>query len=154
MRGIAGVIIFRVLVPRLLPGNALSSRLCRILRGRASRPAGYEAEPRSQCVCLAVTLLATACGSLWGIAAGADMPESSMPTERIQHAVQKEIDAGLFPGSVVLVGRPEKVLFHEAFGHARVVPGKVQMPKHASPEDPSAMRGSSARRPMWLASAK
>lgn len=120
--------ILRVLVPRLLPGNSLLSRLW-ILRGRASPPAGYEAEPRNQWVlaCLAVTLLATACGSHWAVAAGADMP--SKPTERIQHAVQKEIDAGLFPGSVVLVGRSEEVLFHETFGHARVVPDKVEMRK-------------------------
>ncbi len=53
----------------------------------------------------------------------------SSQTEQIRQSVQKEIDGGLFPGSVVLVGRPEKVLYHEAFGHARVVPDKVEMRK-------------------------
>ena len=43
--------------------------------------------------------------------------------------MQKEIDGGLFPGSAVLVGRPGKVLYHEAFGYARVVPNKVEMRK-------------------------
>ena len=83
----------------------------------------------AQLACLAVTLLATVGGNPWAIAADADVPEPSTPTERIQHAVQREIDAGLFPGSVVLVGRPEKTLYHEAFGHARVVPHKVEMRK-------------------------
>ena len=54
-----------------------------------------------QLACLTVTLLATVGGSHWAIAADADVPEPSTPTERIRHAVQKEIDAGLFPGSVV-----------------------------------------------------
>ena len=47
----------------------------------------------------------------------------------ISRAVQQEIDAGLFPGAVVLVGRPGEVLYHEAFGHAQVVPEKVAMRK-------------------------
>lgn len=44
-------------------------------------------------------------------------------------AVQRELDAGLFPGAVVLVGRPGKVLYHDAFGFARIVPDKVKMAK-------------------------
>jgi hypothetical protein len=70
----------------------------------------------AQFACLAVVMLATACGGRWTIAVGAEMPEPSTPTEQIRQAVQTEIDAGLFPGSVVLVGRPGKVLYHEAFG--------------------------------------
>lgn len=50
-------------------------------------------------------------------------------SEQTERAVQTEIDAGLFPGAVVLVGRPGKVLYHEAFGHARVVPDRVKMRK-------------------------
>ena len=50
-------------------------------------------------------------------------------TEQIEQAVQTELDAGLFPGTVVLVGRPGKVLYHEAFGHARLVPDKLEMRK-------------------------
>ncbi len=50
-------------------------------------------------------------------------------TEQIEQAVQTELDAGLFPGTVVLVGRPRKVLYHEAFGHARLVPDKLEMRK-------------------------
>jgi len=42
-------------------------------------------------------------------------------------AVQRELDAGLFPGAVVLVGKPGKVLYHQAFGDARIVPDKVKM---------------------------
>lgn len=54
-------------------------------------------------------------------------PES--PSEVIRRAVQQEIDAGLFPGAVLLVGRPGQVLYHDAFGHARIVPEKAAMGK-------------------------
>jgi len=53
----------------------------------------------------------------------------SARAEQIERAVRKEIDSGLFPGAVVLVGRPGKVLYHEAFGYARVVPDEVEMRK-------------------------
>ena len=59
------------------------------------------------------------------IAGGAPSKQS----EQIEQAVRKEIDAGLFPGTVVLVGRPGKVLYHDAFGYARVVPNEVKMRK-------------------------
>jgi len=49
--------------------------------------------------------------------------------DAIAPAVQRELDAGLFPGAVVLVGRPGKVLYHDAFGFARIVPDKVKMTK-------------------------
>lgn len=45
----------------------------------------------------------------------------------IAAAVQKELDAHLFPGAVVLVGTPDRVLYHEAFGWARVVPERAAM---------------------------
>lgn len=45
-------------------------------------------------------------------------------SDAIAPAVQRELDAGLFPGAVVLVGRPGKVLYHDAFGFARIVPDK------------------------------
>jgi hypothetical protein len=48
--------ILRDLVPRLRPGNARSCRLCRLLRGGASRTAAYEAEPRNQCFFTALHL--------------------------------------------------------------------------------------------------
>jgi len=49
--------------------------------------------------------------------------------DAIAPAVQRELDAGLFPGAVVLVGRPGKVLYHDAFGFVRIVPDKVKMAK-------------------------
>ncbi|NLX95305.1 MAG: beta-lactamase family protein [Rhodopirellula sp.] len=52
---------------------------------------------------------------------------SSAATEPIARAVLMEIDAGLFPGAVVLVGRRGDVLYHEAFGLAQVVPDQVKM---------------------------
>jgi serine-type D-Ala-D-Ala carboxypeptidase len=63
-------------------------------------------------------------------------PESNLPeserqppaeAESIPRAVQQEIDAGLFPGAVVLVGRPGQVLYKEAFGDAQIVPDKFKM---------------------------
>jgi CubicO group peptidase (beta-lactamase class C family) len=63
-------------------------------------------------------------------AAAPRLPASGSPsTEAIPRAVWREIDAGLFPGVVLLVGRPGRVLYHEAFGHARIVPEKVPMQK-------------------------
>ena len=35
---------------RLLPGNTMLGRLRLLMRGGASGPVGYEAEPRNQCV--------------------------------------------------------------------------------------------------------
>ena len=55
--------------------------------------------------------------------------ELATGSESIPRAVQRELDAGLFPGAVVLVGRPGKVLYHDAFGLARIVPDKVKMRK-------------------------
>ena len=53
----------------------------------------------------------------------------SASVKRIHQAVEKEIDAGWFPGTVVLVGRPGKILYHEAYGYARITPKKVKMQK-------------------------
>lgn len=50
-------------------------------------------------------------------------------TERIRLAVRKEIDAGLFPGAVVLVGTEQQVLFHDAFGLAQTKPRPIKMQK-------------------------
>ncbi|NLX54156.1 MAG: beta-lactamase family protein [Planctomycetaceae bacterium] len=76
---------------------------------------------------------------LWTLSDGADpavqatgpqVPAGHGPTtEGIPRAVEREIAAGLFPGVVLLVGRPGRVLYHEAFGHARIVPEKVPMQK-------------------------
>lgn len=49
--------------------------------------------------------------------------------DAIRSAVQRELDADLFPGAVVLVGKPGKVLYHGAFGYARIVPDQVKMAK-------------------------
>jgi CubicO group peptidase (beta-lactamase class C family) len=54
---------------------------------------------------------------------------ASEPEAQIGQAVCAEIDAGLFPGAVVLVGRPGQILYHEAFGHSQVVPSTVKMCK-------------------------
>lgn len=45
----------------------------------------------------------------------------------IADAVHREIEAGLFPGAVVMLGRPGSVLCHEAFGWARTSPNRVAM---------------------------
>ena len=60
------------------------------------------------------------------------MARESVPPDvaaKIASAVQKELEAGLFPGAVVLVGTRDKVLYHEAFGFAQVIPRKVPMQK-------------------------
>ena len=47
----------------------------------------------------------------------------------IEQAIRREIDAKLFPGAVVLIGTPDRVLYHEAFGYAQVQPELVTMQK-------------------------
>ncbi len=49
------------------------------------------------------------------------------PDEAISQAVQQEIDAGLFPGAVVVLGRPGQVLYEGAFGHSQIEPDRVEM---------------------------
>ncbi len=51
----------------------------------------------------------------------------SSRTTVISRAVRGEIEAGLFPGAVIMLGRPGEVLYHEAFGRARVRPVCVPM---------------------------
>lgn len=58
-----------------------------------------------------------------------DVAPASPRHERVAAAVRREIGEGLFPGAVVLLGRPGEVLYHEAFGDAQVVPAKVAMRK-------------------------
>jgi CubicO group peptidase (beta-lactamase class C family) len=55
--------------------------------------------------------------------------ETSSPSaaRQLAEAVQLEIDAGLFPGAVVLVGTPEGVVYHEAFGFSQIEPVNVAM---------------------------
>lgn len=55
-----------------------------------------------------------------------ETPATDVAT-RLSAAVQKELDAGLFPGAVVLVGTPERILVHEAYGFAQVEPQQVPM---------------------------
>ena len=51
---------------------------------------------------------------------------NSMPAS-VTDAVGREIEAGVFPGAVVMLGRPGEVLCHAAFGYARVQPTHVPM---------------------------
>ena len=48
---------------------------------------------------------------------------------RIDSVVQEEIQAGHFPGAVVLVGRGNKTLYHKAFGLAISEPNQAPMQK-------------------------
>ncbi len=50
-------------------------------------------------------------------------------TSKIAAAVNKELNAKLFPGAVVLVGAPDRVLYHESFGFAQLKPREVPMQK-------------------------
>ncbi len=52
---------------------------------------------------------------------------SQAARERITAAVNREIEAKLFPGVVLLVGNETGVLYHEAFGSAQVEPDVVPM---------------------------
>lgn len=76
---------------------------------------------------LAILVAATAAAAGAEPAAQPGAGQSPVKTASIAQAVQQEIEAGLFPGAVVLVGRPGKVLYKEAFGYAQIVPDKVKM---------------------------
>ena len=73
------------------------------------------------CVSIALALSANLCGQ------STPAREIATSVEQIQSAVEKELAAGLFPGAVVLVGQPGGVLYHGAFGYARVKPEKMKM---------------------------
>ena len=44
-------------------------------------------------------------------------------------AIEQGIAAGAFPGAVLLIGRGDEILFHEAFGHRSLEPSKTPMTK-------------------------
>ncbi len=89
------------------------------MRLRSFYPAG---------VCFWLTLLwALPLAGFPGAAAEPRASESPGEAAPIARAVQRELDAGLFPGAVVVVGRPGCVLYRGAFGYARVVPDKLKM---------------------------
>jgi len=112
-------------------GVPLASRQC---TGRIPvAPRGHGTKSGQCCLVFCVLVVAAVlvvAPSYGAETAPADAPAAT-PAERIARAVRQEIEAGLFPGSVVLVGRPGEVLYHEAFGHAQVVPEQVAMPRDA-----------------------
>ena len=55
--------------------------------------------------------------------------EQARAAATIAAAVDAEISSGLFPGAVVLIGSKDAVLYHEAFGLARIEPDPVPMRK-------------------------
>lgn len=74
-------------------------------------------------------------GSLWADEAPAKSEADSQPSSaitpevrnQIADAVNREIDANLFPGVVLLIGNETGVLYHAAFGAAQVEPEVVPM---------------------------
>ena len=44
-------------------------------------------------------------------------------------AIEQGIAAGAFPGAVLLIGRGDEILFHEAFGHRSLEPSRTPMTK-------------------------
>ncbi len=53
------------------------------------------------------------------------MPENFIA--KIEHALNKGLEEGVYPGAVLLVGRKGKVLFLQAVGHASIRPAMVKM---------------------------
>lgn len=69
-------------------------------------------------VCLAMPgWLATACVA------------GEFPSSAVESAVKKEIETGLFPGAVVLLGDESGSVYHAAYGHAKIRPSRVAMRK-------------------------
>ena len=106
-------------------GSSLTPRT--FFLGRALRRSAVERH--ALLLSLGVLLMASAVATAGPQGADAATSAPPGPAGRIGRAVREEIDAGLFPGAVVLVGRPGEVLYHEAFGHAQVVPDEVKMPR-------------------------
>ena len=52
-------------------------------------------------------------------------------SDSVRSTVEAGIEKGYFAGAVVLAGRQDQVLIHEAFGHAQVLPEKAPMEKDA-----------------------
>ncbi|HVN39341.1 MAG TPA: serine hydrolase [Myxococcota bacterium] len=72
-----------------------------------------------------VTLLLCAHAFLATPVLGADSSEASL--ERIAELVTREIEAGIVPGAVVVVGHEGRVVYREAFGHRTLAPSPVPM---------------------------
>lgn len=65
---------------------------------------------------------------LTSIAKGEEIPELDA-SQKIKAAVFEEIDNDLFPGVVVIVGRKDSILFHDAYGDSEISPSKTPMKK-------------------------
>ena len=67
-----------------------------------------------------------------GLVAHAEGPSARHATsDSVRKTVETGIEKGYFAGAVVLAGRRDQILLHEAFGHAQVLPEKVPMGKDA-----------------------
>jgi CubicO group peptidase (beta-lactamase class C family) len=45
----------------------------------------------------------------------------------VEHELQTAIEAGAFPGAVILIGRGGKILYHAAFGSRSLEPERTPM---------------------------
>src|SRR6185436_4446135 len=52
-----------------------------------------------------------------------------MDPSRAVAAIEQGIAGGAFPGAVLLIGRGDEILFHEAFGHRSLEPSRTPMTK-------------------------
>jgi CubicO group peptidase (beta-lactamase class C family) len=59
---------------------------------------------------------------LWAGCRPERQPTSDARLSEIDRVVQEEIQAGHFPGAVVLVGTSDRIVYHKAFGHAVTEP--------------------------------
>ena len=50
-----------------------------------------------------------------------------MQLERAAEVIEQAVAAGAFPGAVLLVGRGDEVVYHEAFGHRSLEPSRTPM---------------------------
>jgi CubicO group peptidase (beta-lactamase class C family) len=67
-----------------------------------------------------------------GLNAAAKEESTLAPTsESVRKTVETGIEKGYFAGAVVLAGRQDQILLHEAFGNSQVLPKKIPMQKDA-----------------------
>lgn len=71
----------------------------------------------------------TTVGVSAGMVAWGGMLRAEEKAAEVAAAVRRELEAGLFPGAVVMLGTKEAIRYHEAFGFAQIEPIRVPMVK-------------------------
>ncbi len=78
---------------------------------------------------LALAAIFTLCLAL--TADAKEQPACAATSDSVRRTVEAGIEKGYCSGAVVLAGKPDRILIHQAFGHSQLLPEKIPMRKDA-----------------------